>query len=100
MALLYENFISRLKIYTSPSYSFSRFDDILESEGDYEEDGFVIPYSKIASMKRFYETTNEHNRAKIREMINNNIENADRAYNLVLEAEYHKGNHKRNHKKE
>jgi len=90
MSLLYDDFIQMMEVITNPSYSSIRFDTIIESDGDYEENGINVPYSKIASLKRFYESTNDHNRTKIREMINNNIENIERAYNLVLEVEYHK----------
>jgi hypothetical protein len=85
MALVYNEFITMMENITSPSYSSTRFDIIIETDGDYEEGDIVVSHSKISSIRNFYNETNDHNRSKMREMINNNVKNIDRVYNMVLE---------------
>jgi len=87
MALLYDDFIEMMGVLTNPEYSLHRFDLMMESDGDYTEDDKTVSFSKIASIRRFYENTNEYNRYKIKELINNSMDNIDKAHKIVLDYE-------------
>lgn len=83
----YSQFISALN---NSLYSYGRFEHLLEQDGDCEIDGVVISYSSISTIRRFYNNTNDYNRVKISEMINNNIRNIDRVIALIREYEKYK----------
>jgi hypothetical protein len=59
---------------------------ILDSKDDCIIDGIEINRNKISTIQRFYESTNEYNRTKISKMINNDIDNIDVVYELILTA--------------
>jgi len=62
-----------------------RFDRFINCNGDYEEGGVVIEYSKISSIKKFYDATNSYNKSKISDLINISVGGIDKVYNIVLE---------------
>ena len=66
-------------------YCKDRIKRLLESETSYEEDNVVVTLSKICSIRKFFEATNDYNRSKISNLINNDIGNIDKVYNIVLE---------------
>ena len=76
----YSDFISTV---INESYSYGRFDYLLEQESDCVIDGVTISNSSITLIRRFYENTNTYNRTKISDMINNSISNINRVVNLI-----------------
>jgi hypothetical protein len=87
MSTLYEDFIFMCEVLNSPDFDSSRMERLLESDDIFECDGVSVRGSKLSSIKRFYKHTNEYNKSKISDLINNNIRNIDKVYNLVLEYE-------------
>jgi len=87
MATLYEDFIFMCEVLENPEFDLSRTERLMESDNLFEEKGISISGSKLSSIKRFYKNTNVYNQAKISNLINNNIRNIDKVYNLVLEYE-------------
>jgi len=77
----YNEFISEL---TNQFYDYSRMSIILESEDNCVIDGIEIVRNKIATIQRYYESTNDFNRTKLTKMINNNVHNVDVVYELIL----------------
>jgi len=83
--MFFSDFIYMMECINNINYNSSRIYIIMESDGDYKEDNIIISSSKISSIRRFYESTNEFNRAKITNLINNNIGNIDKVHNIVME---------------
>jgi len=78
-----DEFITELN---NDSYNYGRMTSILDSKDDCIIDGIEINRNKISTIQRFYESTNEYNRTKISKMINNDIDNIDVVYELILTA--------------
>jgi len=87
MALLYNEFINKTKKILNDSYDSSRFERLLNSEFEYQEGDIIISGSKLSSIKRFYNNTNDYNKRKISEIINNNIRNVETIYEFIIEYE-------------
>lgn len=91
MSKLYDDFVYMCEVLKNPAVDMSRFDRLLEAEGDSVFDGVTLQSSKLSSIKRFYETTNPFNRAKIVELINNSIDNFDKVHKIVIDYNEAKG---------
>jgi len=77
----YDEFISELN---NQFYDYGRMSVILERNDDCVIDGIEIVRNKIATIQRYYESTNDFNRIKMTKMINNDIHNIDVVYELIL----------------
>lgn len=75
------------EVLKDPNVDATRFDRLLESEGNCDFDGTFISSSKTSSIKRFYENTNPFNRSKIVGLINNSIKNFDKVHKIVIDYE-------------
>ena len=82
----YEEFKRRMGLFENPDFDPFRFEVFHEwTEGSI--DGFVISEVKHTRILRFYESTNDYNKGKITDLINNNISNFNKVYKIVLDYE-------------
>jgi len=84
---LYEDFIFMCKVLDEDSYDPTRITRLLEMTDDGYIDEVFINRSVISSIRRFYEGTNEYNRSKIANLINNNITNFKKVHQIVIDYE-------------
>lgn len=82
----YQNFLRVSSLFEDPGFDPFRFDRVLEGE----HDAVDISESKLSSIIRFYESTNEYNRTKIMDLINISKNNITKVYKIVLDYEEHK----------
>jgi putative lipoic acid-binding regulatory protein len=85
--MLFNEFIHLMEVIDNPEYNSSRMENIINHKGEYCENNIIISVSHMASIKRFYESTNEFNRVKIAGLINNSMKNIDKVYQLIVEYE-------------
>lgn len=88
MSRFYNDFVNMCGVLMKHSnLDVSRFDRLIESNGDCDFEGIYIHGSKVSSIKRFYEKTNLYNRTKIVELINNNVSNFEKVHKIVIDYE-------------
>ena len=79
----YSEFITEL---TNKNYRYGRMSIILEGSGDCCIDEVDVSRNTISTIQRYFSTTSEYNKCKFTKMINNNIDNVDIVYDLILTA--------------
>lgn len=85
----YNEFIRLSANMVDSNYDSTRFDRLMECSGG-QFDGVIVSRSKISSIINFFESTNDYNRFKVSDLINNNINNINKVHNLVLDYEKNK----------
>ena len=81
----YNEFMRVISLLKNPDYDSTRFACLIE--GKINIDGKILTTSKISSIIRFYESTNDYNRSKVAELINISMDNFDNVYKIVLDYE-------------
>lgn len=82
----YEEFLRSTSLFEDCDFDPCRFDRVINGEDDIID----ISKSKLSSIIRFYESTNEYNRTKIMDLINISKNNITKVYKIVLDYEEHK----------
>lgn len=86
----YNEFISIIEKEEDPNYDIGRFVRLIDQTEDCTIDEVDISYSKVSSIRRFYEDTNHYNRVKIVDLINTNIRNINKVHKIVIDYEKNK----------
>lgn len=86
-----KTFSEFIVILENSSYSYGRFDYLLEQKDDCIIEGVSISHSMIFKIQKFYNNTNEYNKSKILNLINTNIENVYKVENIITDYENSKG---------
>ena len=82
----FEEFKRTSRLFENPEFDPFRFERFYEwTEGLLE--GINISRSKYSMILRFYESTNDYNKTKITDLINNSMSNLDKVHRIVLDYE-------------
>lgn len=85
--MFFDDFIDKCKRIQHPDFDITRIDRLMENTGECKVDGTTVSSSVLASIKRFYENTNEYNRSKVADLINNTIDNIGKVHRIVIDYE-------------
>lgn len=95
MPVLYDDFMRMCEVLDNPYFDPDRFNVMISSNNGCVIDNISIHRSAINSIRRFYMSTNDYNRSKIAELINNNIRNIKRVHKIVIDYEIVKENYEK-----
>lgn len=90
--ITYNDFLYMCEVVENPHHDPNRFYNLLLIDSDCIFEGVDINTSVISSIKRFHTNTNEYNRSKISELINNNVNNLGKVHKIVIDYELLKRN--------
>lgn len=83
----FSGFLDKCAQLEDPLVDISRTERLLAHEGNSEFEGLYISSSKISSIRRFYESTNDYNKLKVANLINTNIDNITKVHKIVIDYE-------------
>ena len=86
-----KSFTEFIVLLENPLYSYGRFDYLMEQTGECIIEGVSISQNTIFKIQKFYNNTNDYNKSKILNLINNNIENVYKVENIINDYETAKG---------
>ena len=86
-----KTFLEFVSIMENPSYLYGRFEYLMEQTDGCIIEGMSISHDTIFRIHKFCNNTNEYNRSKILNLINNNIENVYKVENIINDYENSKG---------